>query len=283
MRNYLKKIFIYCPNFFLYAFYIFQRNNIILEFLFTDFSSKYNLTLKRKKDILKKIFLSFENVKSATSLEANIILLKYGLINLDLKTDGCIVECGCFKGASSITLSILAKITNKQLYIYDSFDGLPTIDTSSDKKAYYPHLLKYTEYRQGMYKGSLDEVKNNIQKYGYLENCVFIKGYFSETLKDHKYDIDFIFIDVDLLSSLKSCIINLWKYLSPNSYFFTDDSCDMNLVKIWFDDNWWKKNLNTNSPGYIGSGCGIPIKGKYSSLGYTLKHDIDNYELVYWE
>ena len=86
MRNYLKKIFIYCPNFFLYAFYIFQRNNIILEFLFTNFSSKYNLTLKRKKDILKKIFLSFENVKSATSLEANIILLKYGLINLDLNS-----------------------------------------------------------------------------------------------------------------------------------------------------------------------------------------------------
>ncbi len=283
MRSFLKRILIYCPSIFLYAIFLLQRNNIILDFLFTDFSQKNKLSLKRKKNILKKIFLSFENVKSATSLEANIILLKYGLINLDPITNGCIVECGCFKGASSITLSILAKITNKQLLIYDSFEGLPTIEVSSEKKAYYPHLLSYSEYQEGMYKGSLDEVKYNIQKYGYLSQCVFIKGYFSETLKEHNKNIDFIFIDVDLLGSLKTCIINLWKYLSPNSYFFTDDSCDMSLVKIWFDDNWWNKNLNTNPPGYVGSGCGIPIKGKYSSLGYTLKHDIDNYKLITWE
>ena len=260
-----------------------KKDNLFLQFLFQNFSEKNRLSHKTKKNILKKIFISFENIESATSLEANIILLKYGLTNLDPRTEGCIVECGCFKGASSITLSILAKFTNKQLVIYDSFEGLPLTENDSEKKAFYPHLSSYTEYQKGMYKGSLEEVKKNLKNFGYINHCIFVKGYFSETLKKHSRNIDFIFIDVDLISSLKTCIIHLWKHLNSNSYLFTDDSCDMNLVKIWFDDSWWNKNIKESAPGYIGSGCGIPIKGNYSSLGYTIKHDIDNYKMITWK
>ena len=32
------------------------------------------------------------------------------------------------------------------------------------------------------------------------------------------------------------------------------------------------KNMGCNAPGYVGSGCGIPLGGKYSSLGYTIKN-----------
>ena len=283
MKNIFKKIFINCPNFVLYFIYLFKKDNILLRFLFQDFSQKNRLNYKIKKKILKKIFITFENIESATSLEANVILLRYGLTNLDPRTDGCIVECGCFKGASSITLSILAKYTNKDLLIYDSFEGLPMTENESEKKAYYPHLSTYSEYQKGMYKGSLEEVKKNLKNFGYISQCIFVKGYYNETLKNHTRNIDFIFIDVDLISSLKTCITHLWKYLKSNSYLFTDDSCDMNLVKIWFDDDWWTKNIKERAPGYIGSGCGIPIKGNYSSLGYTIKNDIDNYKLITWE
>ena len=37
--------------------------------------------------------------------------------------------------------------------------------------------------------------------------------------------------------------------------------------------NGGEKNLNCDAPGYIGSGCGIPLEGgKYSSLGYSIKN-----------
>ena len=42
-------------------------------------------------------------------------------------SNNIIVECGCFKGASSISLSIFSKIVNRKL-IYDSFEGLPDDD-----------------------------------------------------------------------------------------------------------------------------------------------------------
>jgi hypothetical protein len=40
---------------------------------------------------------------------------------LGLNNGGDIVECGCFNGNSSAKLSIIAKLVNKKLYIFDSF------------------------------------------------------------------------------------------------------------------------------------------------------------------
>ncbi len=284
MKNFLKKLFINLPSFLIYPIYLLQKKNqnIILDFLYDNSPNKNNLTLREKKSLINKLLLSFKHVKSATSFESNLAILRYGLKNIDPTSNGCIVECGCFKGASSITLSILAKITNKKLYIYDSFEGLPQIKNDLEKKAYYPHLTKYSEYHEGMYKGTYKEVSENIDKFGYIENCLLIKGYFSDTLKKHDQPIDFIFVDVDLQSSLLTCIESLWGNLAKNSYLFTDDSCDINLVKIWFDDAWWHNKFNQSAPGYIGSGCGIPLKGDYSSLGYTIKNDKDNYKLINW-
>ena len=55
------------------------------------------------------------------------------------------------------------------------------------------------------------------------------------------------------------------------------------LFHIWFDNKWWRENLNCDAPGYIGSGCGIPLGGKYSSLGYSIKNpDKKNYEKAFF-
>ena len=84
--------------------------------------------------------------------------------------------------------------------------------------------------------------------------------------------IDFLFLDVDLITSTYDCIKYLWKYIVDESFIFSDDACDIDVVSIWFDQKWWKENFGCKPPGYIGSGCGIPLGGKYSSLGYTIKN-----------
>jgi hypothetical protein len=129
----------------------------------------------------------------------------------------------------------------------------------------------YGFYKKGMYSGSLEEVKNNVKMYGEISVCEFRKGNFNNTLKNHSEKIDFCFIDVDLTTSTQECIKYLWKKLKNNCYFFSDDACDLEVVKIWFDHVWWKKNFNTKPPGYIGSGCGLPISGNFSGLGYAYK------------
>ena len=192
------------------------------------------------------------------------------ILNLP-KNDGSIVECGCYQGASSVSLSIFSKIVGKNLIIYDSFEGLPP-DEDNVGKRNYPFLNLTGTYKKGMYKSSIENVINNLKFYGEYDLCELRKGYFNKSLIQHKEKIDFLFLDVDLVKSTSDCIKHLWNFVNNESYIYTDDACDMDVVKFWFDKEWWNKNLDCDPPNYIGSGCGINLGNSYSSLGFTIKN-----------
>lgn len=276
----LKKVYYKLPsflqNYLNKAAYKFS-NNLIENFIYSDIGKNFDLNVGDKKKIIKRIKTSLAKVESATNLETHLELGKK-ILSLSKNDKGFIVECGAFKGASSISLSIFSQIVDRKLIIYDSFEGLPE-DNDQIEGRDYPHLKVTGVYKKGMYKGVLEEVQANLKYYGEYDNCIFRKGFFNETLKTHKEKIDFLFMDVDLAQSTKDCILYLWPFVNNEKYIFTDDACDIDVVSIWFDNEWWMKNLNCNAPGYVGSGCGIPIAGKYSSLGYSIKNPIkSNYE-----
>jgi O-methyltransferase len=248
-------------------------NNIIEDFINNDEYGKFlNIGPEIKKDILKRLRVSLSKVESATSLEVQIILIMQ-ILKIKRKNI-CVVECGCFKGSSTIALSIICKIIDAKLIVYDSFKGLPSAEKYLGIRK-YPHLQLYGYYKKGMYKGALEEVKKNVSLYGELSICEFRSGNFKDSLKNHKEKIDFCFIDVDLTESTKTCIKYLWKKIRNNSYIFTDDACDLKVASVWFDQKWWKDNLNEKAPGYVGSGCGLPIKKTFSSIGYAYKSNFN--------
>lgn len=240
------------------------------DFISSDSGKNYGLTKNDKIKIIDRLRFNFRKIDSATSLVSHIELMKK-ILSLSNQSNDTIVECGCFKGATSISLSIVAKITNRKLIIYDSFEGLPN-DDEDIKERYYPHISYTGNYEKGMYTGNLNEVLSNITIYGEKDSVELRKGFFNQSLKQHNEKIDFLFLDVDLISSTKDCILNLWNYINDDSYIYTDDACDIDVAKIWFDDTWWEKNLSQKSPGYVGSGCGIPLNNNFSSMGYTIKN-----------
>jgi hypothetical protein len=122
-----------------------------------------------------------------------------------------------------------------------------------------------------MYAGSLAEVQENIRKYGDIGRCEFVPGLFSETLGGIPAGFVFAFLDVDLTSSMQDCIRHVWPRLIDEGFVYTDDSCDMEVVRVWFDDDWWRRELGQRAPGYVGSGCGLPVGTGGSSLGYAQK------------
>ena len=71
-----------------------------------------------------------------------------------------------------------------------------------------------------MYEGSLDEVKQNVNYFGEIDLCEFRKGYFENTMKNHKEKIDFLFLDVDLVSSTRDCIKYLWNFINEDAYIY---------------------------------------------------------------
>ena len=270
----LKKLFYYLP--FNLQFLIIKLansfyNNIINEFINNkEYGEYFNIGKNEKKYILKRLKLSLSKVTSATSLEVQLLLIMQ-ILKIKRKNI-CIVECGCYKGASTIALSIVCKMIKAKLIVYDSFQGLPSSEKNLGVRN-YPHLQLDGFYRKEMYKGALEEVRENLKLFGELSVCELRPGYFENTLKNHKEIIDFCFIDVDLTESTKTCIKYLWKKLKDRSYIYTDDACDLKVVAVWFEQNWWKKNINEPAPGYIGSGCGLPgISRSYSSIGYVYKN-----------
>ena len=249
-------------------------NNSIEEFVYSNIGSNYNLNETDKLKIIRRLNNAFTKIESATSLDVQLELGKKILL-LDQNQKNFLVECGCYVGSSSVALSIFAKITGRKLIIYDSFEGLPE-DMDDVGNRNYPHLKLTGTYKKGMYKGSKEVVIQNLKNFGEFENCELREGFYNESLKKHKETIDFLFLDVDLVQSTTDCIKYLWKYLKDDGYIFTDDACDIDVVSIWFDNEWWLKNIGCKAPGYVGSGCGIPLGGKYSSLGYTIKNPNKN-------
>lgn len=241
---------------------------IVYDFIFGDYGKDYGVTLLDRKKLVRRIYKNFKYIPSATSFIYHIIISRE-ILSLPKKIKGDLIECGTYKGSTATTLSIVAAMTNRKVWICDSFSGLPSDDDGLLRN--YPHLMVSGKYKKNMYSASQVEVMNNISKYGEFNSCHFVAGFFSETLNKINARYCFVFVDVDLLSSMKDCIKYTWPKLSNGGLFYTDDSCDISVIKIWFDDFWWKNNFNIIAPGYVGSGCGLPLSINFSSLGYIRK------------
>ncbi|MFB0562656.1 MAG: TylF/MycF/NovP-related O-methyltransferase [Candidatus Lokiarchaeia archaeon] len=197
------------------------------------------------------------------------------ILNIPKSIEGCVVECGSYKGASTTNLSLICVICNRKLEVFDSFEGLPQ-PSEQDKAHTVVHTLKVPTYSKGDYYGSLEEVKGNISRYGDIRVCNFNVGYFDDTLPKFKKKCAFIYLDVDLRDSLETCLRHLWPLLQDGCCLFTHEALHMEIASLFFDKEWWRNNLNCYPPGLIGAGSGlglIPESGGFTSaIGYTVKN-----------
>ena len=115
-------------------------NTVVRDFINEPYGSLYNINKSDRERIYKRLVRILRNVDSGTSIQVLLTLI-IQIFSIPPNKPGCIVECGCFKGASTAALSIAAYLTNRKLYVYDSFEGLPNAET--DQKRIYPHLKIY--------------------------------------------------------------------------------------------------------------------------------------------
>ncbi len=219
--------------------------------------------------IVKETKYDFRSIKSLLNqfkvIQKNIkcahnefeFLVMYAMI-LMLRVEGPIVELGCYKGGSSAKLSLISKLTGRKLYIFDSFEGLPSPKREDRKHKFIPLIIdkNTVEYKKGDYAASIEDVKKNIGRYGNLEFCSFIKGYFHETLPKFNLKPSCIFMDVDYIESALFALKNLWPKLETDGIFFTHESCVSDFIKAITDQYWWDKELDQKPPLLYGAGYG---------------------------
>lgn len=163
----------------------------------------YKMSLFKKYKLGIKMFLNNLRIPSGTSYKSHLAMaLK--ILETPPDVPGDIVECGTWKGVSAANLSLVCSIVGRKLRIYDSFEGLPEGEPG-DREAKH--------YSKGDFEGTLDEVKSNIKRYGAIECCEFIKGWFSDTLPILNSPVLLAFLDVDLEASLETCARYIWPNL----------------------------------------------------------------------
>lgn len=121
---------------------------------------------------------------------------------------GDIVELGCYVGD---TAKILAHITGKNVFVYDSFEGLPDDETNNKARM-----------NEATQKKLIDNFRKDGIKYPTMKKC-----WFNElTPNDLPEQIAFAHLDGDLYSSIMDSLNLVYSRMSVGGVILVDDYCD---------------------------------------------------------
>lgn len=220
------------------------------------------------------------SVPSASSAPEHLAMVQR-LLMVEPDVPGVVVECGCWKGASTASLSLAAGVVGRPLHVFDSFAGLPPVDAVDREHVLLDRPEVHT-YEEGMFAGRLDEVRANVAAHGDAERCTFHPGWFSDTLPGFDEPVVLAFVDVDLRTALEDCVAHLWPRLAPGCALFVHEAPHHEIASLFYDETWWRERLGEPAPGLAGAGSGIGLEftdGFWrSALGFAVRRpDVGTY------
>jgi O-methyltransferase len=186
--------------------------------------------------------------------ESHILSFVVELFSLPVSVPGVIVEAGCYKGGSTAKISIAAQLIGRPLVVFDSFQGLPPNDE--------PHTTTHQGddisgwFLEGAFAGTLDEVRSNVERFGAIEVCEFIPGWFDVTMPTFDTPIAAAYLDVDLADSTRTCLRYLWPRLSPGGVLVSQDGDFPLVTEVFADRGFWKEEVGVTIPTIKGLGNG---------------------------
>jgi hypothetical protein len=135
---------------------------------------------------------------------------------------GDLIETGTWRGGAAIFMRALLRLHDpeRQLFVADSFEGLPPPDSE-----HYPADRGFELHTYDYLSVPLETVQENFRRFGVLDDGVrFVKGWFRDTLpklEGHPWSL--IRLDGDLYGSTMNALESLYPSLSPGGYVIVDD------------------------------------------------------------
>jgi hypothetical protein len=244
---------------------------MVFNFIVNDAGKDYRITQMEKANFVKSIIKNHIKIRPLSYIEHHLLLIEE-IFRIPRSLKGDVIECGCFNGGSTVTLSLACEMTHRRLFVCDSFEGLPEVKEEEKYEIYPTQSDTIYIWQKGDFSsnGGIYGVQETVKKYGVIEVCQFVKGYFENTLKDIETEsIVLVFEDADLKSSVACCLKYLWPKLQQGSKFISHEPWSINVVSLFYDEKWWQEQLHTHPPGFWGSGYGIRPAG----IGFTMKYD----------
>ena len=151
---------------------------------------------------------------------------------------GDVVEFGCFVGTTSVFLTkeIEKWNTEKSLWLYDSFEGLP--EKSREDENSLGEVFK-----KGELLATKKQLISNLRKSGVRKMPKITKGWFSELSKEQiPHKISFAFLDGDYYHSILDPLNLIWENLESGAIIVVDDYGNHALPgALKAVDEWCKK------------------------------------------
>jgi O-methyltransferase len=154
-----------------------------------------------------------------------------------------VLEAGCGYGASTAKLSLAVRLANGSLVACDSFRGIPENDERHE-------LLdgRETRFHARAFRGRLASVERTVARWGAPEVCRFEKGWFENTLPRLDVSPDVVVLDVDLASSTRTCLKEIWPRLRPGGVLFSLDGQLRATHEILTDSRFWREEVGVDPP-----------------------------------
>lgn len=157
------------------------------------------------------------------------------------KIPGGFMETGVWRGGACIFAAGCLKqynAPNQNVYVCDSFQGLPLPSHENDKGHEYYNAADYL-------KVSEKTIAESFARFGLLnDNVFFIKGYFEQTmlgLKDKDINLSVLRLDGDMYSSTIVVLENMYDKVSKGGFIIIDDfaldTCRKAVYKFRQDRN----------------------------------------------
>ncbi len=198
----------------------------------------------RSRALIVKRLYSIRFSAFAPHKTREIVRYIQAILSIPPEVPGVLVEAGCYKGMSTAKFSLAAQLAGRELVVFDSFQGIPENAERHDTNIFGGEA----HFAQGDYCGSLDEVKANVAKYGKLDCCRFVEGWFEDTLPNFNEKIAAVYLDVDLASSTRTCLKHFYPLLEPGGVLFSQDGHLPLVIEVFEDDEFWLNTVGCSKP-----------------------------------
>ena len=136
-------------------------------------------------------------------------------------SEGDVAEFGCFRGGSTAILSMACALAGKRLFVFDSFQGVPTdMEYTMGNKRMSRH------YQRRTYSAPLSQTQQTVKDYGCPDAVVWVPGFFKDTLPvQHDPErLCMVYVDVDVPLSQVEAFAFFWPKLISGGCLFSDES-----------------------------------------------------------
>lgn len=165
---------------------------------------------------------SFDSIERDTLLsdqvdkkELRVVLRELQKI-IDQDIAGNVVEFGCYVGTTSVYLANMLALTDKSLWLFDSFKGLPA-------KSFHDESPAGMQFKEGELHAAKKQLLLNLKKAG-VPSPQITKAWFSDlTDRDVPSLISFAFLDGDYYHSVRDPLKLIWPHLAPGATIVVDD------------------------------------------------------------